>query len=92
MAGAPCPVEVMNRVVSRMHMREVTICYGMTETSPVSFQSQHDDPSERQCRPSVRIHPHLEVKIVDASGRVVARGSRGELLHPRLQRDARLLG
>jgi fatty-acyl-CoA synthase len=80
MAGAPCPVEVMKSVVADMHMREVTICYGMTETSPVSFQSRHDDPIERRVGTVGTIHPHLEVKIVDADGRVVVRGSRGELL------------
>ncbi|HEY0939997.1 MAG TPA: AMP-binding protein [Steroidobacter sp.] len=79
MAGAPCPVEVMKRVVSRMHMREVTIAYGMTETSPVSFQSSVDDPLERRVSTVGRIMPHLEVKIVDAQGRVTPRGVAGEL-------------
>jgi fatty-acyl-CoA synthase len=79
MAGAPCPIEVMKRVADRMNMREVTICYGMTETSPVSFQSSTDDPLERRVTTVGRIHPHLEVKIVDAEGRVVPRGERGEL-------------
>jgi fatty-acyl-CoA synthase len=79
MAGAPCPIEVMKRVADRMNMREVTICYGMTETSPVSFQSSVDDPLERRVTTVGRIHPHLEVKIVDAEGRVVPRGQRGEL-------------
>ena len=65
MAGSPCPVEVMRRVVDLMHMREVTIAYGMTETSPVSFQSAHDDPLERRVSTVGRILPHLEVKIVD---------------------------
>ncbi|MDY6944613.1 MAG: AMP-binding protein [Pseudomonadota bacterium] len=80
MAGAPCPVEVMKRVIADMHMREVTIAYGMTETSPVSFQSRSDDSIERRVSTVGRIHPHLEVKIVDPEGRVVPRGERGELL------------
>jgi fatty-acyl-CoA synthase len=79
MAGAPCPIEVMRRVVERMNMREVTIAYGMTETSPVSFQSATDDPLERRVSTVGRIHPHLEVKIVDTEGRVVPRGQSGEL-------------
>jgi fatty-acyl-CoA synthase len=80
MAGAPCPVEVMKRVICDMHMKEVTICYGMTETSPVSFQSRHDDALERRVSTVGTIHPHVEVKIVDAEGKVVPRGERGELL------------
>ncbi|HEY5755140.1 MAG TPA: AMP-binding protein [Steroidobacter sp.] len=80
MAGAPCPVEVMKRVIADMHMREVTIAYGMTETSPVSFQSRSDDSIERRVSTVGRIHPHLEVKIIDTDGRVVPRGERGELL------------
>lgn len=80
MAGAPCPVEIMKRVISDMHMKEVTICYGMTETSPVSFQSCRDDSLERRVSTVGTIHPHLEVKIVDAEGRVTPRGERGELL------------
>ena len=79
MAGAPCPIEVMRRVVEQMNMREVTIAYGMTETSPVSFQSAVDDPTERRVSTVGRIHPHLEVKIVDTEGRVVSRGQSGEL-------------
>jgi fatty-acyl-CoA synthase len=79
MAGAPCPIEVMRRVVERMHMREVTICYGMTETSPVSFQSAVTDPPERRVSTIGRVHPHLEVKIVDGEGHVVPRGQTGEL-------------
>jgi fatty-acyl-CoA synthase len=79
MAGAPCPIEVMRRVAQRMNMREVTIAYGMTETSPVSFQSAVDDPLERRVTTVGRIHPHLEVKIVDAEGRIVPRGQSGEL-------------
>jgi fatty-acyl-CoA synthase len=80
MAGAPCPIEVMKRVIRDMHMEQVTIAYGMTETSPVSFQSSTDDPIERRVSTVGRIHPHLQVKIVDPQGRVVARGSQGELL------------
>ncbi len=80
MAGSPCPVEVMRRVVEKMHMREVTIAYGMTETSPVSFQSAHDDPIERRVSTVGRIQPHLEVKIVDQEGRIVPPGVPGELL------------
>jgi fatty-acyl-CoA synthase len=79
MAGSPCPVEVMKRVVEKMHMREVTIAYGMTETSPVSFQSDTDDPIERRVATVGRIHPHCEVKVVDAEGRIVPRGTPGEL-------------
>jgi fatty-acyl-CoA synthase len=79
MAGAPCPIEVMKRVSSEMNMGEVTIAYGMTETSPVSFQSAVDDPVERRVSTVGRIHPHVEVKVVDPEGKVVPRGERGEL-------------
>ncbi len=79
MAGAPCPIEVMKRVVSDMGMREVTIAYGMTETSPVSFQSSTDDPLERRVSTVGLIHPHVEVKIVDEAGRTLKPGERGEL-------------
>jgi fatty-acyl-CoA synthase len=79
MAGSPCPIEVMRRVVAEMHMREVTIAYGMTETSPVSFQSSTEDPIDRRVGTVGRIHPHIEVKIVDADGRIVPRGTPGEL-------------
>jgi fatty-acyl-CoA synthase len=80
MAGSPCPVEVMRRVQSRMHMHEVTICYGMTETSPVSTQTALDDPLEKQVGSVGRVHPHVEIKIVDpASNAVVPRGTAGEL-------------
>jgi fatty-acyl-CoA synthase len=80
MAGSPCPVEVMRSVIGRMNMREVTICYGMTETSPVSTQSSLDDPLEKRVGTVGRVHPHVEVKIVDPeSGRVVPRGAPGEL-------------
>ena len=79
MAGSPCPIEVMRRAVDRMHLTDITICYGMTETSPVSFQTTADDPLERRVSTVGRIHPHLEVKIVDADGRIVPRGTPGEL-------------
>ena len=80
MAGAPCPIEVMKRVIERMNMSEVTIAYGMTETSPVSFQSSTSDSVERRVSTVGRIQPHIEVKIVDAEGRIVPRGTAGELL------------
>jgi fatty-acyl-CoA synthase len=80
MAGSPCPVEVMKRAVSSMHLREITIAYGMTETSPVSFQSATNDPVERRVSTVGRIQPHLEVKIVDGDGRIVKPGTPGELL------------
>ncbi|HET9899155.1 MAG TPA: AMP-binding protein [Streptosporangiaceae bacterium] len=80
MAGSPCPVEVMKRVVSEMHMTEVTICYGMTETSPVSTQTTADDDMERRVSTVGRVHPHVEVKVIDPdTGRVLPRGEPGEL-------------
>ncbi len=79
MAGAPCPVDVMERVNSQMNLREITICYGMTETSPVSFQSFIDDPVDKRCGTVGRIHPHIEAKLVDADGHIVPVGERGEL-------------
>ncbi|WP_187972355.1 AMP-binding protein [Aquibium microcysteis] len=79
MAGAPCPIEVMKKVQSQMNMREVTIAYGMTETSPVSFQSDVDDPLDKRVSTVGRVHPHVEVKVVDADGRTVPPGERGEL-------------
>jgi fatty-acyl-CoA synthase len=80
MAGSPCPVEVMKRVVSDMGMSEVTICYGMTETSPVSTQTRADDDLELRVSTVGRVHPHLEVKVVDpATGLTVAEGETGEL-------------
>jgi fatty-acyl-CoA synthase len=79
MAGSPCPVEVMRQVIERMHMSEVTICYGMTETSPVSFQSLVDDPVETRVATIGSILPHLECKIVDPSGHIVPRDEPGEL-------------
>jgi fatty-acyl-CoA synthase len=80
MAGSPCPTPVMRRVVAEMHMPDVTICYGMTETSPVSFQTQPDDSLERRVGTVGRVHPHVQVKIIDADGRVTPRGTAGELL------------
>jgi fatty-acyl-CoA synthase len=79
MAGSPCPVEVMKRVQTELHMPEVTICYGMTETSPVSTQTAVDDPLDKRTATVGRVHPHLEVKIVDESGKIVPRGTPGEL-------------
>ncbi len=80
MAGSPCPVEVMKRVLSEMHMTEVTICYGMTETSPVSTQTTADDDMERRVSTVGRVHPHIEVKVIDPeTGLVLPRGSHGEL-------------
>jgi fatty-acyl-CoA synthase len=80
MAGSPCPVEVMKKVQSLMHMPEVTICYGMTETSPVSTQSGRDDPLEKRVATVGRVHPHLELKVIDpATDAVVPRGTPGEL-------------
>ncbi|HEX7638105.1 MAG TPA: AMP-binding protein [Burkholderiaceae bacterium] len=79
MAGSPCPVETMKQVVSRMHMREVTIAYGMTETSPVSFQSSTTDPLDRRTTTVGRVQPHLECKVIDAEGRTVPVGEKGEL-------------
>jgi fatty-acyl-CoA synthase len=79
MAGAPCPIEVMRKVINDMNMDEVTIAYGMTETSPVSFQSATDDPLEKRVSTVGRIHPHVQVKIIDEDGAVVPRGTSGEL-------------
>jgi fatty-acyl-CoA synthase len=79
MAGSPCPVETMNQVVAKMHMREVTIAYGMTETSPISFQSATTDPLDKRTTTVGRIQPHLEVKIVDTFGNTVPVGATGEL-------------
>ncbi|WP_182311922.1 AMP-binding protein [Streptomyces sp. SCUT-3] len=80
MAGSPCPVEVMKRVVSEMHMVEVSICYGMTETSPVSTQTRRDDDLEHRTATVGRVLPHLQVQVVDpATGEVVPRGTTGEL-------------
>ncbi|WP_439383927.1 AMP-binding protein [Amycolatopsis lexingtonensis] len=80
MAGSPCPVEVMKQVIDRMGMGEVSICYGMTETSPVSTQTRADDSIERRVSTVGRVGPHLEVKVVDPeTGLTVPRGEPGEL-------------
>jgi fatty-acyl-CoA synthase len=79
MAGAPCPVEIMRRVINEMGIGEITIAYGMTETSPISFQSARGDPLERRVSTVGRIHPHVEVKVVDEAGHIVPRGASGEL-------------
>ena len=79
MAGSPCPTEVMRQVVERLNMSEVTIAYGMTETSPVSTQTSADDPFEKRVTTVGRVHPHVEIKVVDPeSGEVVPRGTGGE--------------
>ena len=80
MGGTPCPIEVMRRVVSEMNMKEVTITYGMTETSPITFQSSADESLERRVTSVGPVHPHVEAKIVDANGRIVPVGVPGELL------------
>jgi fatty-acyl-CoA synthase len=80
MAGSPCPVEVMKAVKERMHLADITICYGMTETSPVSAQTQPGDPIEKQVATVGRVHPHTELKVIDPeTGAVVPRGVPGEL-------------
>ncbi len=80
MAGSPCPVEVMRKVISEMGIREITICYGMTETSPVSFQTRIDDPMELRVSTVGRAHPHVEAKVIDPlTGETVPRGVAGEL-------------
>src|SRR5439155_1221746 len=80
MAGSPCPVEVMKQVIERMGMTEVGICYGMTETSPVSTQTRADDSLDRRVSTVGRVGPHLEVKVIDPeTGRTVPRGTPGEL-------------
>lgn len=79
MAGSPCPVEVMKQVIERMHMKDVTIAYGMTETSPVSFQTGESDPLERRVSTIGRVQPHLECKVVDLDGKTVPCGEPGEL-------------
>jgi fatty-acyl-CoA synthase len=78
MAGSPCPIEVMRRCIRDMHLREMTIGYGMTETSPVSTQTALDDPLERRVSTVGRVHPHVEIKVIDTEGRVVPRGAPGE--------------
>jgi len=79
MAGAPCPADTMERVMGEMNMHDVTIAYGMTETSPVSFQTSVDDPVDKKVNSVGRAHPHVQVKIVDEDDRVVPAGTRGEL-------------
>ena len=80
MAGSPCPIEIMRRVVDEMYCSEMIIAYGMTETSPVITSSETDDPIEKQVSTVGRIFPHVEVKIIDENGRIVAPGQTGELL------------
>jgi fatty-acyl-CoA synthase len=80
MGGAPCPIEVMKAVRTKMHMPGVTIIYGMTETSPISFQSNVDDPLEKRVSTVGRIHPHVEVKIVDGDGATAPLGEQGEIV------------
>ena len=79
MAGAPCPIEAMRRVIDEMNLSEITICYGMTETAPVSFQSHVDDAIENRCSTVGRIHPHVEVKLIGSDGGTVPVGRAGEL-------------
>ena len=78
MAGSPCPIEVMRQCINKMHLREMTIGYGMTETSPVSTQTALDDPLDRRVSTVGRVHPHVEIKIIDTEGRIVPRGTPGE--------------
>ena len=92
MAGSPCPIEVMRRCIRKMHLSEMTIGYGMTETSPVSTQTARDDPLERRVSTVGRAHPHVEMKIVDSRGPDRAAWHAGRVLHARLFGDARLLG
>lgn len=80
MAGAPCPEELMKQLVSRFHMPDVTIAYGMTETSPVTFQSYTDDPVDKRCGTVGRVVPHAEAKIIDLGGNIVPIGEQGEVL------------
>ena len=79
-AGAPCPAELMKRIMGEMHMDQITIAYGMTETGPVSTQTSVDDPAERRTETVGRVLPHTEIKIVDPMRRIVPRGTAGELL------------
>jgi fatty-acyl-CoA synthase len=79
MAGSPCPIETMKKVVSKMHLAEITIAYGMTETSPVSFQSSTTDPLDKRTTTVGRVQPHLEVKVIDPLGNIVPVGETGEL-------------
>lgn len=80
MAGAPCPAELMRRLVDELHMPEVTICFGMTETSPVTFQTSRSDPPDRRVGTIGRVHPHVEAKVVDGEGNTLACGAVGEVL------------
>ena len=80
MAGAPCPAELMRRLVGELHMPEVTICFGMTETSPVTFQTSRRDPPDRRVGTIGRVHPHVEARVVDGAGRTLACGTVGEVL------------
>jgi fatty-acyl-CoA synthase len=79
MAGSPCPIDTMRQVQSKMNMKEITVCYGMTETSPVSTQSFANDELERRVSTVGTVHPHVEIKIVDEKGNIVPRGVAGEL-------------
>lgn len=79
MAGAPCPIDVMRRIIDQLHMSEVTFAYGMTETSPISLQTSRGDSLERRVTTVGKVHPHLELKIIDELGRIVPRGTQGEL-------------
>jgi fatty-acyl-CoA synthase len=78
MAGSPCPIDTMRQVQTKMNMSQITVCYGMTETSPVSTQSLADDDIERRVSTVGKVHPHVEIKIVDEAGNVVPRGTAGE--------------
>ena len=80
MAGAPCPVELMKRVMEEMHLTEITIAYGMTETGPVSFQTSVNDPVDRRVTTVGQVLPHIEIKIIDDEGHIVPRGTPGELM------------
>lgn len=91
MAGSPCPVAVMKQVVEWMGMTEVTICYGMTETSPVSTQTRADDSLDRRVSTVGRVHPHLEVKVVDPKIGLTVPRRAGRVLHPGVLGDARVL-
>jgi fatty-acyl-CoA synthase len=79
-AGAPCPIELMKRLIKEMHLKDITIAYGMTETGPVSFQTSNDDSLERKVGTVGTVLPHTEIKIVDDEGRIVPRGVPGEIL------------
>src|SRR5699024_10070771 len=90
MAGSICPIEVMRKVIDKMNMQDVTICYGMTETSPVSLQTKTDAPLEKRVTTVGTIHPHLEIKLVSPeTGAVVGRGETGQ---PRTRGYSGVLG